>query len=90
MRSFEAVTGPKTDRWLVKTVGALALANGVAVAFGLRRDAIAGGDDRARRLQRGRVLDDRPGLRRAQPHRPVYLGDAALELALAAAILAGE
>ena len=23
MRSFEAVTGPKADRWLVKTVGAL-------------------------------------------------------------------
>src|SRR5919106_4031462 len=23
MRSFEAVTGPKTDRWLVKTVGVL-------------------------------------------------------------------
>lgn len=23
MRSFEAITGPKTDRWLVRTVGAL-------------------------------------------------------------------
>jgi hypothetical protein len=90
MRSFEAVTGPKTDRWLVKTVGALALANGVTVAFGLRRDEIA---DETIALAvcsavafsaidlvyvaRGRI-------------RPVYLADAALELALAAAILAGE
>lgn len=29
MRSFEAVSGPKTDRWLVRTVGALLLANGL-------------------------------------------------------------
>lgn len=30
MPSFEAVFGPKTDRWLVRTVGGLLLANGVA------------------------------------------------------------
>jgi hypothetical protein len=30
MRSFEAVLGPKTDRWLVKTVAGLLVANGVA------------------------------------------------------------
>ncbi len=29
MRSFEAVTGPKTDRWLVRTVAGLMVANGV-------------------------------------------------------------
>jgi len=29
MRSFEAVLGPKTDRWLVRTVAGLLLANGV-------------------------------------------------------------
>jgi len=29
MRSFEAVLGPKTDRWLVKTVAGLLVANGV-------------------------------------------------------------
>jgi len=31
MRSFEAVTGPKTDRWLVKTVGGLLTVAGVAL-----------------------------------------------------------
>ena len=30
MRSFEAVTGPKVDRWLVRTVGGLMAANGLA------------------------------------------------------------
>jgi hypothetical protein len=29
MRSFEAVTGPKADRWLVRTVAMLMVANGV-------------------------------------------------------------
>ncbi len=28
MRSFEAVTGPKVDRWLVRTVAGLMVANG--------------------------------------------------------------
>lgn len=28
MRAFEAITGPKTDHWLVKTVGLLALGSG--------------------------------------------------------------
>jgi hypothetical protein len=30
MRSFEAVSGPKVDRWLVRTVGGLMTANGFA------------------------------------------------------------
>jgi hypothetical protein len=29
MRSFEAVSGPKVDRWLVRTVGGLMAANGL-------------------------------------------------------------
>ena len=38
VRSFMAVTGPKHDVWLVKTVGALVTVIGVAiVAAGLRR-----------------------------------------------------
>ncbi|HET6614801.1 MAG TPA: hypothetical protein VFH62_02840 [Dehalococcoidia bacterium] len=37
MPSFEAVTGPKMDRWLVKTVGALVAVSGAAMASaGLR------------------------------------------------------
>lgn len=31
MRSFEAVTGPKTDHWLVRTVSGLLITNGVAL-----------------------------------------------------------
>jgi hypothetical protein len=31
MRSFEAVTGPKVDRWLVKTVAGLLSVTGVAL-----------------------------------------------------------
>ncbi|HEX3466389.1 MAG TPA: hypothetical protein VHS78_20250 [Candidatus Elarobacter sp.] len=90
MRSFEAVTGPKTDKWLVKTVGALALANGVALAFGARREkiraetaalaicsALAFSAIDIVYVTRGRIA-------------PVYLGDAAAELALAAVIAAGE
>jgi hypothetical protein len=34
--SFEAVTGKKTDRWLVRMVGLLALSNGIALAVGAR------------------------------------------------------
>jgi hypothetical protein len=38
LRSFEAVTGPKLEGWLVKTVGALiAVVGGTLVAAGLRR-----------------------------------------------------
>jgi hypothetical protein len=38
IRSFQAVTGPKTDLWLVKTVGVLvALIGGVLLVGGVRR-----------------------------------------------------
>ena len=38
MRTFEAVTGPKTDKWLVKTVGVLvAVIGGVLLLGGRRR-----------------------------------------------------
>ena len=38
MRTFEAVTGPKTDKWLVKTVGVLVAVIGAALALaGWRR-----------------------------------------------------
>jgi hypothetical protein len=41
MRSFEAVTGPKVDRWLVKTVGALVAVIGSALALASRRRQLA-------------------------------------------------
>jgi hypothetical protein len=41
IRLFEAVTGPKVDRWLVKTVGALVATTGLALEFAGRRRQIA-------------------------------------------------
>ena len=41
IRSFEAVTGPKVDRWLVKTVGALVTVIGAALALASRRKQLA-------------------------------------------------
>jgi hypothetical protein len=37
MRSFEAITGPKVDKWLVKTVGVLVSVIGVTLWVGARR-----------------------------------------------------
>jgi hypothetical protein len=41
IRSFEAITGPKVDRWLVKTVGALVAVIGAALALASRRRQLA-------------------------------------------------
>jgi hypothetical protein len=38
--SFMAVTGPKTDRWLVKTVGILVTVIGAVLLFAWRRGAV--------------------------------------------------
>lgn len=40
MRSFERVTGPKRDRWLVKTVGVLVSAIGITLARSGRRGRV--------------------------------------------------
>jgi hypothetical protein len=39
LRSFEAVFGPKADRWLVKTVSGLLLVNGVVQLSGVATEA---------------------------------------------------
>ena len=85
VRTFEAVTGPKVDRWLVKTVGALVtVVGGVLVAAGSQRRVtpeialLAAGSAAvlasidAVYVAKGRIS-------------PVYLLDAAVELPLAAA-----
>ena len=41
MRTFEAVTGPKVDRWLVKTVGVLVAVIGSGLALASRRRQLA-------------------------------------------------
>lgn len=86
MASFEAVTGPKTDDWLVRMVGLLAAAIGAALAVAAR--------DHARVpavvvLSAGAALafagvDLRYGL--TGRISPVYLADAAVELGILAGL----
>ena len=84
LRSFEAVTGPKVDKWLVRTFGGLVAAVGTALlvgAFERQRSralsilgvgtALALGAADVVYSLRGRISK-------------VYLGDAAAEGALAA------
>ena len=81
MRSFEIVLGPKTDRWLVRTVAGLLIANGlVQVGAADTADGLA----QARRVGLGTAqtlatidLVNVPSGRISR----VYLIDAALEVA---------
>ncbi|HJR94035.1 MAG TPA: hypothetical protein VJ807_01275 [Gaiellaceae bacterium] len=83
--SFERVTGPKDDYWLVQTVGALAIAIGTSLGIAARRRtqepetvALAAASCAAFGLA---------SVRAAQTESRVYLGDAALEIAFLAAWL---
>ena len=79
MRSFEAVTGPKVDRWLVNTVSGLMIVNGmVQLAAGPSADGVA----TARRIGMGTALVlGTVDVVYAGRHRisRVYLVDAAME-----------
>jgi hypothetical protein len=76
-RSFEAVTGPKTDAWMVQTVGAVAVVLGIAAATSDRQrslvlsvgSTLAFGVTEVAPVLRGRI-------------RKVYLLDAAFQSAL--------
>jgi len=85
--SFERVTGPKFDWWLVEMVGALAFANGAALAAGVKR---AGPETVALSLLSAAAF---AGIDIAYVYRrrisAIYLGDAAVELLIAAAVLFG-
>jgi hypothetical protein len=85
LRSFEIVTGPKPEGWLVKTVGSLLTVIGVALVATSRRRAVgrewallAGGSAAALAA----VDVWYAGVRRRIS--PVYLADAPIEIALAA------
>jgi hypothetical protein len=80
MRSFEMVFGPKSDRWLVKTVAGLLTVNGLTQ---LTSSSTAGGVRQARRLGVGTAavlaaidLVYAPAGRISK----IYLVDAALEV----------
>ena len=84
-RSFERVTGPKEDYWLVQTVGALAIAIGASLGVAVRRreqepETMVLGAARC-------VAFGLASLRASQTESSVYLGDALLEIAFLAAWL---
>jgi uncharacterized membrane protein len=84
LRSFERVTGPKPEGWLVKTVGALiAVIGGTLLVAGRRRrltpELQALGALSAGALAAVDVFY--AGIGRI---KPIYLADAAVELAFAA------
>lgn len=88
MGSFEAITGPKVDDWLVKMVGLLAATIGVTLAVAVRTGRW-GAEVRALAILSAlsfAAID----LRYALSGRisPIYLADAAAELLLVA-LLAG-
>ncbi len=90
-RSFEAVTGRKTDYWLVRTVGLLAAAIGASLLVAATRDegpspeavVLAGGSAASFAL-----VDVVYVARRRIS--PIYLADAALHALLAALALAAR
>lgn len=89
-RSFEAMTGPKTDYWLVRTVGALVSVVGAVLLLGSRRSRwlpeftlLAVGSA----LSLALVDIVGVAVRRISP---VYLLDAVGELALVAAWVGAE
>jgi|SRR5579883_351981 len=86
MRSFEAVTGPKVDKWLVQMVGLLATTIGTTLLVGTAEEQI---DDAVVALAVGSALsfaaiDVVHAARRRIS--PIYLGDALAEAALIAGI----
>jgi hypothetical protein len=90
LRSFERVTGAKTDKWLVRTVGGLVTAIGTAMLVGARRRE---GMTAARVLGIGSAITfaliDVVYASRGRISR-VYYADAAVEGALAAGWLAAR
>ena len=93
-RSFEAVTGKKVDWWLVQMVGLLAATIGASIAVSLKKTSSTAsepsGDGTLVLATLGAAsfaaIDVTQALRRRIS--PVYLADAAIELALIAVLLA--
>ena len=87
MASFEAITGPKTDDWLVKMVGLLAFVIGATIYSATRHSRITkdvvllaiGSALAFTAIDLWYALSGRISL--------IYLGDAAVELAIVGALL---
>ena len=85
IRSFEAVTGPKVDRWLVKTVGLLVAIIGSALALASRRRAFPPEVVLVAAASAGALATIDTVYVAKRRISPVYLLDAVTEIALAAA-----
>jgi hypothetical protein len=87
-RSFERVTGPKVDFWLVRTVGVLVTAIGGGLALGARRSISPELEATAIAAALGLAAVDVAEVARGHISR-IYLVDAVFELALAVTWRAG-
>jgi hypothetical protein len=87
MDSFELVTGPKTDRWLVQTVGLLAASIGTALLHG--RHAVRRGSPVRTLALTSALSFAAVGLWHGLRGRisAVYVADAVIELCIAAAVV---
>ncbi len=85
--TFEAVTGPKTDDWLVQTVGVLAAAIGCALLLGTRRRSPAAETHALALLAAAAFAGVDIVFSLAATISPIYLADAVLQIAFAAVIL---
>ena len=85
--TFMAVTGPKRDIWLVKMVGSLVVVNGVTMGMAARQ---ARSDDRLPMLLCAASAVAFIGIdvvyTARRTIRPVYLGDAVVQLGLLAGL----
>lgn len=86
LRSFEALTGPKREGWLVRTFGALVAVIGMTVLEVAGTTSRAAGARLAMRSAAALAVADAVFVWRGRI-RPIYLLDAVVELALAAAII---
>ena len=84
-RSFERVTAPKEDYWLVQTVGALAIAIGVSLGVAVRRRTQE--PETIVLAAASCIAFGLASVRASQTESRVYLGDALLEVAFLAAWL---
>ena len=88
LRSFEALTGPKPDRFVVEATGLLFAASGAALAVG----AVARGQDRSSRILSALVpmTSTFVALRHRPQVRAVYLADAAAQFGMAVWVTASR
>ena len=90
-RSFEWISGPKKDDWLVKTLSVFILAAAAALIAGLSRGTAPSDETRTLALGSAAALGGASAWYVLRGRiRPTYLADAATEAALIAALLSAR